>query len=60
MEFQDISPQANVTEVYAFEELIQNHAVGAFIICLVSIILGLPLNWNLLWHLKVRMSKYEY
>ena len=59
MESDDETAQENLAEGYAFEELFRDHHVACFSASLASIILGLPLAWNVLWHLKVRISRCE-
>ena len=38
----------------SIEVLFRDHHLALFSACLVSLILGLPLAWNKLWHLRVR------
>ena len=60
MEVDEETAQENLAEGgYAFEELFRDHHVALFSASLASIILGLPLAWNVLWHLKVRISRCE-
>ena len=54
MGFENISAEDNLPDGYAMEELIRDHHVALFCVCLGSLILGLPLAWNILWHLRVR------
>ena len=55
MGFENNSVQEdNLPDGYAMEELIRDHHVALFCVCLGSLILGLPLAWNILWHLRVR------
>ena len=48
--------EQNSNEDYAMEILLRDFQVVLFAICLGSLIMGLPLAWNLLWHLKVKLS----
>ena len=38
----------------SIEVLFRDHHLALFSACIVSLILGLPLAWNVLWHLRVR------
>ena len=51
----DNSSSANCSSEceHAMMELLSNHQISLSIICIASIVLGLPLKINLLWHLKV-------
>ena len=51
-----MSGKQNTNEDYAMDILLRDFQVVLFAICLGSLILGLPLAWNMLWHLKVRLS----
>ena len=51
-----MSDEHKANEDYAMEILLRDFQVVLFATCLGSLILGLPLAWNLLWHLKVRLS----
>ena len=44
-----------MTEAYAMEVLFRDHHVALISVSLGSLILGLPLAWNMLWHLKARL-----
>ena len=47
----------NLTEKgFAMEALMRDYHVALFFVCLASLIAGIPLVWNMLWHLKVRTS----
>ena len=53
------SAQENTTACYAMEVLLTNHPqarVALFCVLLGSLILGIPLAWNVLWHLKASCS----
>ena len=50
----NITVQLNATDLYAFEVLLEDHNAALLIVGLSSLIFGLPLAWNVLWHLKVR------
>ena len=41
---------------FATEALIKDYHVALSFICLGSLFLGIPLAWNMLWHLKERIS----
>ena len=41
---------------FAMEPLMRDYHVALFLVCLASLIVGIPLVWNMLWHLKVRTS----
>ena len=56
MEFDNATEQGHLAESYALEELLTDHQVAVFCVCLCSLILGTPLAWNVLWHLKERFS----
>ena len=45
-------PPATLAEGYAMEVLFRDHHVTLFCVSLGSLILGFPLAWNVLWHLK--------
>ena len=38
---------------HAMMELLSDHQIPLSIVCIASIVLGLPLNINMLWHLQV-------
>ena len=40
---------------YAFEELFGDHYVALLSVSLCTLILGSSLEWNVLWHLRVRV-----
>ena len=53
------SAQENTTACYAMEVLLTHHPqarVALFWVILGSLILGVPLAWNVLWHLNVSFS----
>ena len=52
MEFDSVTDQENSVEAYAWEVLLRDHHVALFSVCFGSLVLGLPLAWNVLWHLK--------
>ena len=43
---------------YAFKELFGDHYVALLNVSVCTLILGSPLMWNVLWHLKVRISLF--
>ena len=54
------SVQGNATDNYAMEVILIHHEwaqVALLCFTLGSLILGLPLAWNVLWHLKASVSK---
>ena len=52
MEFDSVADQENSVLASAWEVLLRDHHVAFFSVCLGSLFLGLPLAWNVLWHLK--------
>ena len=40
---------------YAFEELFGDHYVALLSVSICTLILGSSLEWNILWHLRVRV-----
>ena len=60
MELDIINAQEDVTKGFALEALIEEHHVALVIVCLGSLILGVPLAWNVLWHLKESFSNIKY
>ena len=60
MELNIINAQEDVTKGFALEALIEEHHVALVIVCLGSLILGVPLVWNVLWHLKESLSNVKY
>ena len=56
------SAQENTTACYAMEVLLTHHPqarVALFCFILGSLILGIPLAWNVLWHLKASFSMHS-
>ena len=45
---------------FALEALVEEHSVALVIVSLGSLILGLPLVLNVLWHLKESISNVKY
>ena len=41
---------------YAFQELYEEHYVALLNVNIIALILGSLLEWNVLWHLRVRLS----
>ena len=60
MELNIINAQEDVTKGFALEALIEEHHVALVIVCLGSLILGLPFVLNVLWHLKESISNVKY
>ena len=60
MELNNITAQENMANGFALEALIEEHNVALVIVCLGSLILGVPLAWNVLWHLKESLSNMKY
>ena len=59
MKLDNSSAQVNTTACYAMEVLLTQHPqarVALFWVILGSLILGVPLAWNVLWHLNVSFS----
>ena len=56
MEADNVTVRGNGTDGYAMEVLFRDHHVILICICLGSLILGVPLAWNALWHLKARFA----
>ena len=56
MEFDNATVQEDVARGFALETLLEDHHGALFIVCLSSLIFGVPLAWNVLWHLKERVS----
>ena len=54
-----MSAQENVDEGYAMEVLIRDHYVALLVVNVGSLALGLPLAWNTLWNLKVRILNHN-
>ena len=52
MGLNNISAQEDMSKGFALEALIEEHSVALVIVCIGSLILGLPLVLNVLWHLK--------
>ena len=48
-----MSDEQDTKESYAMEFLYRDHYVVLIVICFGSLILGVPLSWNMLWHLQV-------
>ena len=46
-------------ETFTVEDLLKDHQIAVFIMCLSCVVLGLPLAWNVLWHLKERLTNCE-
>ena len=57
MELDNGTVQEDLAKGFAMEALIKHYHVTLFFVCLGSLILGVPLVWNILWHLKERISK---
>ena len=53
-----MSDEQDTEESYAMEILLRDHHVVLLVMCFGSLILGVPLAWNMLWHLRVR-KKYS-
>ena len=54
MELSNQTFQEDVENGFAMEALINDYHVALFFVCLASLVVGIPLVWNMLWHLKVR------
>ena len=44
---------------HAFKELFEDHYVALLSVSICTLVLGSPLEWNLLWHLRVRISNCQ-
>ena len=53
MDSKNVTVDGNFTKGYAMEVVFSHHNAALFIVILGSLILGVPLAWNILWHLKV-------
>ena len=56
------SAQENITACYAMEVLLTHHPqarVALFCVILGSLILGVPLAWNVLWHLRASYTTMQ-
>ena len=51
-----MSDEQDTKESYAMELLFRDHHAVLLVVCFVSLILGVPLAWNMLWHLQVRKN----
>ena len=60
MELDNITAQEDATKGSALEALFEEHHVALVIVCISSLILGIPLLWNVLWHLKESLSNVKY
>ena len=56
MELDNRTVQEDLANGFAMEALIKDYHAALFFVCLGSLILGVPLAWNILWHLKERNS----
>ena len=54
MELSNQTFQEDVENGFAMEALINDYHVALFFVSLASLVVGIPLVWNMLWHLKVR------
>ena len=55
MDFDNRTNNEKLDDGCSIEVLFRDHHLALFSACLVSLILGLPLAWNALWHLRVRL-----
>ena len=46
-------------ETFTVEDLLKDNQIAVFIMCSSCVVLGLPLAWNVLWHLKERLTHCE-
>ena len=60
MDLDNGTVQEEFAKGYAMEALIKDYHAALFFVCLGSLILGVPLAWNILWHLKERNSNERY
>ena len=54
-----MSDEQGTKESYAMEFLFRDHYVVLIVICFGSLILGVPLSWNMLWHLQVSKNIHK-
>ena len=54
-----MSDEQDTKESYAMEFLYRDHYVVLIVICFGSLILGVPLSWNMLWHLQVSKNIHK-
>ena len=59
MESENATVDGNFTKGYAMEVVFSHHSTALFAVILGSLILGLPLAWNMLWHLKESAFQYD-
>ena len=59
MDSENITVYGNFTQGYAMEVAFSCHSTALLGVILGSLILGLPLAWNILWHLKVSVCQYD-
>ena len=52
MDSENVTVVGNLTKGFAMEVVFSHHCPALFGFILGSLILGLPLAWNILWHLK--------
>ena len=53
MDFDNKTNNNKLEDGCSIEVLFRDHHITLFSACLVSLILGFPLAWNILWHLRV-------
>ena len=53
MDFDNKTNNNKLEDGCSIEVLFRDHHIALFSACLVSLILGFPLAWNILWHLRV-------
>ena len=54
-----MSDEQDTKESYAMEFLYRDHYVVLFVICFGSLVFGVPLSWNMLWHLQVSKNIHK-
>ena len=59
MDSENTTVYGNFTQGYAMEVAFSRHSTALLGVILGSLILGLPLAWNILWHLKVSVCQYD-
>ena len=59
MDSENVTVVGNLTKGFAMEVVFSHHCPALFGFILGSLILGLPLAWNILWHLKESVCVYD-
>ena len=59
MDSKNATIDGNFTQGHAMAVVFSHHCAALFGVILGSLILGLPLAWNMLWHLKGSVCQYD-